>query len=48
MLSPVQQEFRNAMAKLAAAVNIITTNGEAGKCGITATAVCSIRIHRLH
>ena len=42
MLSPVQQEFRNAMAKLAAAVNIITTNGEAGKCGITATAVCSI------
>ena len=42
MLSPVQQEFRNAMAKLAAAVNVITTNGEAGKCGITATAVCSI------
>ncbi|PJG85089.1 4-hydroxyphenylacetate 3-monooxygenase, reductase component [Conservatibacter flavescens] len=42
MLSPVQQQFRNAMSKLAAAVNIITTDGEAGKCGITATAVCSI------
>ncbi|MDY4479836.1 MAG: 4-hydroxyphenylacetate 3-monooxygenase, reductase component [[Pasteurella] aerogenes] len=42
MLTPVQQEFRNAMAKLAAAVNIITTDGAAGKCGITATAVCSV------
>ncbi|XWY21255.1 4-hydroxyphenylacetate 3-monooxygenase, reductase component [Bisgaard Taxon 45] len=42
MLTPIQQNFRNAMAKLAAGVNIITTNGTAGKCGITATAVCSV------
>ncbi len=34
--------FRNAMANLAAAVNVVTTDGEAGKCGITATAVMSI------
>lgn len=34
--------FRNAMASLSAAVNIITTDGEAGLCGITATAVCSV------
>ncbi|MGY4677920.1 4-hydroxyphenylacetate 3-monooxygenase, reductase component [Pasteurella sp. P03HT] len=42
MLTPIQQNFRNAMARLAAGVNIITTNGLAGKCGITATAVCSV------
>ncbi|CBJ82717.1 putative oxidoreductase component with FMN-binding split barrel domain [Xenorhabdus bovienii str. Jollieti] len=34
--------FRNAMASLSAAVNIITTDGPAGQCGITATAVCSV------
>ncbi|MGU6588258.1 4-hydroxyphenylacetate 3-monooxygenase reductase subunit [Salmonella enterica subsp. enterica serovar Thompson] len=33
--------FRDAMASLAAAVNIVTTAGHAGRCGITATAVCS-------
>ncbi len=38
----LQQEFRNAMSKLAAAVNIVTTGGEAGTVGITATAVCSV------
>ncbi|GAL33442.1 4-hydroxyphenylacetate 3-monooxygenase reductase component [Vibrio maritimus] len=38
----LQQEFRNAMSKLAAAVNIVTTGGEAGTIGITATAVCSV------
>ncbi|MGY6772986.1 4-hydroxyphenylacetate 3-monooxygenase, reductase component [Gallibacterium sp. ZY190522] len=42
ILTLEQQNFRNAMSKLAAAVNIITTQGEAGTCGITATAVCSI------
>lgn len=41
-LTPIQQQFRDAMASLSAAVNIITTNGTAGKCGLTATAVCSI------
>lgn len=41
-LTPIQQQFREAMSSLSAAVNIITTNGSAGKCGLTATAVCSI------
>ncbi len=34
--------FRDAMANLPAAVNIVTSAGEAGQCGITATAVCSV------
>jgi len=34
--------FRNAMARLAAGVNIITTDGPAGRSGFTATAVCSV------
>lgn len=34
--------FRDAMASLGAAVNIVTTDGTAGRCGITATAVCSV------
>ncbi|WP_075794986.1 flavin reductase [Massilia putida] len=34
--------FRNAMANLPAAVNIVTTAGPAGRCGVTATAVCSV------
>lgn len=34
--------FRDAMASLPAAVNIVTTQGKAGRCGITATAVCSV------
>ncbi|MEF2520957.1 4-hydroxyphenylacetate 3-monooxygenase, reductase component [Vibrio mimicus] len=38
----LQQDFRDAMSKLAAAVNIVTTGGEAGTVGITATAVCSV------
>ncbi len=29
--------FRDAMASLSAAVNVVTTAGEAGRCGITAT-----------
>lgn len=37
-----QPLFRDAMANLAAAVNIVTTGGEAGTIGLTATAVCSI------
>jgi flavin reductase len=37
-----RQEFRDAMARLGAAVNIITTDGAAGLGGITATAVCSV------
>jgi flavin reductase (NADH) len=34
--------FRDAMSSLSAAVNVVTTEGEAGRCGITATAVCSV------
>lgn len=34
--------FRNGMARLAGAVNIITTDGPAGKAGFSATAVCSV------
>lgn len=34
--------FRQAMAHLPAAVNIITTDGPFGRCGITASAVCSV------
>lgn len=37
-----QQDFRQAMATLAAAVNVITTDGPAGRHGMTATAVCSV------
>ena len=34
--------FREAMAHLSAAVNVITTAGELGRCGVTASAVCSV------
>jgi len=37
-----QTEFRQAMAHLPAGVNIVTTQGSAGRCGITASAVCSV------
>lgn len=37
-----QQEFRDAMARLGAAVNVITTDGPAGRGGFTASAVCSV------
>ena len=35
-----QKEFRDAMARLGAAGNIITTDGPAGIGGFTASAVC--------
>lgn len=38
----LKQSYRNAMANLAAAVNVVTTDGEGGACGLTATAVCSV------
>ncbi|GLR66063.1 FMN reductase (NADH) RutF [Acidocella aquatica] len=34
--------FREAMARLGAAVNIITTRGQAGDAGMTVSAVCSV------
>lgn len=36
------QEFRNAMAHLSSAVHIVTSNGEAGKIGITVSSVTSV------
>jgi flavin reductase len=37
-----QKNYRDAMARLGAAVNIITTDGPGGKRGFTASAVCSV------
>ena len=37
-----QQAFRQGMSNLGAAVNVITTDGAAGKSGFTASAVCSV------
>ncbi len=37
-----RSDFRNAMSRLGAAVNIITTEGPAGRAGFTASAVCSV------
>lgn len=36
------KDFKEAMSRFAGAVNIITTDGPAGKAGFTATAVCSV------
>jgi len=37
-----KEGFREAMARLGAAVNVITTDGPAGRHGMTASAVCSV------
>lgn len=37
-----RKEYRDAMARLGAAVNIVTSDGAAGRCGFTASAVCSV------
>ena len=37
-----QQRFRDAMARLGAAVNVVPTDGPAGRGGFTASAVCSV------
>lgn len=34
--------FRTAMSKLGAAVSVVTSDGPAGRCGTTVTAVCSV------
>jgi flavin reductase len=36
------EQFRHAMSRLGAAVNVITTAGSAGRHGMTASAVCSV------
>ncbi|EGV35677.1 4-hydroxyphenylacetate 3-monooxygenase, reductase component [Neisseria weaveri] len=38
----LQQQFRNAMASCAAGVHVITTDGAAGRYGITMTAVAPV------
>lgn len=35
-------DYRNAMARLGAAVHVITTDGPGGRAGFTASAVCSV------
>jgi flavin reductase len=37
-----QIDFREGMARMGAAVNIITTDGASGRAGFTASAVCSV------
>ena len=37
-----QKSYREAMARLGAAVNVITTDGPGGRRGFTASAVCSV------
>lgn len=37
-----KDRFRAGMARFAGAVNVITTDGSAGRAGFTATAVCSV------
>jgi len=37
-----KEAFRDAMARLGAAVNVIATDGPAGRRGFTASAVCSV------
>ena len=40
---PVSREvYREAMARMGAAVNVITTDGPGGRAGFTASAVCSV------
>lgn len=41
-VSVSKTEFRNAMARVCAPVNIITTDGAGGRGGFTATAMCSV------
>jgi flavin reductase len=38
----INLKFRDAMSRLGAAVNVITTDGKAGRHGFTASAVCSV------
>lgn len=37
-----RSDYRDAMARLGAAVHIVTTDGPAGRAGFAATAVCSV------
>ncbi len=37
-----REAYRDAMARLGAAVSVITSDGPAGRCAFTASAVCSV------
>ena len=37
-----REAYRDAMARLGAAVNVVTSDGPAGRCGFTASSVCSV------
>lgn len=41
-LNPTTADFRAAMSNLSAGVNVVTTDGPAGRAGITVSAVCSV------
>jgi flavin reductase len=41
-MAVARQIYRDAMARLGAAVNVITSDGPAGRSGCTASAVCSV------
>ena len=41
-LPPDREAFRDAMARLPAAVHVVTTDGPGGRAGFTASAVCSV------
>lgn len=41
-LPPEAYAFRNGMSRVGAAVNLVTTDGPAGKHGLTVSAVCSV------
>jgi flavin reductase len=42
MTAELAAAFRDGMANLGAAVNVVTSDGAAGRVGFTATAVCSV------
>lgn len=42
MTEIAREDYRDAMARLGAAVSIVTTDGPAGRAGFTASAVCSV------
>jgi flavin reductase len=41
-MAVARQIYRDAMARLGAAVNVITSDGPGGRSGCTASAVCSV------
>lgn len=41
-MEPDRNQFREAMCRIGAAVNVVTSDGPAGRCGTTMTAVSSV------